>query len=210
MAMTSENVIRSVLMTVLFVLSLGRLLILYRFALVWPWHKIDLALCALPCIFFALLTGLFWSNRFPTWGEVLFWVTLIFPPLHAYLPIIFQQRENRNTPRLMRIMYPSFAALSTLAKEAFSLVGAFVLSSVHPGDLFVLSVDYLGIAAWYWLLFRQSTLGRARLRCISCYLSVVALLLLVVAIIGVLGKKWIFSLEIELVLALVSSLQLTK
>ncbi|CRL30535.1 unnamed protein product [Penicillium camemberti] len=203
MAMTSENVIRSVLMTVLFVLSLGRLLILYRFALVWPWHKIDLALCALPCIFFALLTGLFWSNRFPTWGEVLFWVTLIFPPLHA-------QRENRNTPRLMRIMYPSFAALSTLAKEAFSLVGAFVLSSVHPGDLFVLSVDYLGIAAWYWLLFRQSTLGRARLRCISCYLSVVALLLLVVAIIGVLGKKWIFSLEIELVLALVSSLQLTK
>lgn len=83
MAMTSENVIRSVLMTVLFVLSLGRLLILYRFALVWPWHKIDLALCALPCIFFALLTGLFWSNRFPTWGEVLFWVTLIFPPLHA-------------------------------------------------------------------------------------------------------------------------------
>lgn len=93
-------------------------------------------------------------------------------------------------------MYPSFAALSTLAKVAFSLVGTFVLSSVHLGGLFILSVDYLGIAAWYWWLFRQSTLGRAQLRFISCYLSVVALLLLVVAIIGMLGKTWIFALEV--------------
>ncbi|CAG8023690.1 unnamed protein product [Penicillium salamii] len=178
------------------ILSLGRLFISYRFPLNWPWHKIDLALCALPCIFFALLTGLFWSNRFPAWGEVLFWVTSIFPPLHAYLPIIFQQRKYPNTPRLLRTMYPSFAALSTLAKVAFSLVGTFVLSSVHLGGLFILSVDYLGIAAWYWWLFRQSTLGRAQLRFISCYLSVVALLLLVVAIIGMLGKTWIFALEV--------------
>lgn len=93
-------------------------------------------------------------------------------------------------------MYPSFAALSTLAKVAFSLVGTFVLSSVHLGGLFILSVDYLGIAAWYWWLFRQSTLGRAQLRFISCYLSVVALLLLVAAIIGMLGKTWIFALEV--------------
>jgi hypothetical protein len=44
-------------------------------------------------------------------------------------------------------MYPSFAALSTLAKVAFSLVRAFILSSAYLGDLFILSVDYLGIAA---------------------------------------------------------------
>ena len=83
MGMISENIVKSVLVTILLVLSLGRLFISYRFPLNWPWHKIDLALCALPCIFFALLTGLFWSNRFPAWGKVLFWVTSIFPPLHA-------------------------------------------------------------------------------------------------------------------------------
>jgi hypothetical protein len=83
MAMTSEIIIRSVLVTILLVLGLGRLFVLYRFPLNWPWHKIYLALCAFSCIFYALLTGLFWSNRFPAWGEVLFWVASIFPPLQA-------------------------------------------------------------------------------------------------------------------------------
>jgi hypothetical protein len=83
MAKISESIIRSVLMTALLVLSLGRLFISYRFPLDWPWHKTNLALCALPGVFFALLSGLFWSNRFPAWGEVLFWVTSIIPPLHA-------------------------------------------------------------------------------------------------------------------------------
>lgn len=93
-------------------------------------------------------------------------------------------------------MYPSFAALSTLAKVVFALVGTLLLSSAHLGGLFILSVDYLGIAAWYWWSFRQSTLDLAQLRCISFYLSVVALLLLVVAIIGMLSKTWIFALEV--------------
>ena len=128
-----------------------------------------------------------------------------------YLHIVFQQRENRNTPRLLRIMYPSFATLSTLTKVAFSLVGTFLLSSVHLGGLFILSVDYLGIAAWYWWLFRQSTLGRAKLRCISCYISVVAILLLLVAIIGMLGKTWIFALEvITIILILPTILTLSR
>ncbi|CAG8326976.1 unnamed protein product [Penicillium salamii] len=194
--MISENIVRSVLVTVLLILSLGRLFVLCRYPSNWPWHKADLALCALSCVFFALLTGLFWSNRLPAWGEVLFWVTSIFPPLHAYLRIIFQQRENPNTPQSLRIIYPCFAALSAVAKVAFSFIGTFLFSSVHLGGLFILSVDYLGIAAWYWWLFQQSTLGRAQLRCISCYLSVLALLLLVVAIIGMLGETWILALEV--------------
>ncbi|CAG7938210.1 unnamed protein product [Penicillium salamii] len=205
--MISENIIKSVLVTALLILSFGRLFVLCRYPFNWSWHKADLALCALSCVFFALLTGLFWSNRFPAWGEVLFWVTSLFPSLHAYLRIIFQQRENPNTPRPLRIMYLSFAALSTLAKVTFSLVGTFVLSSVHLGGLFILSVDYLGTAAWYWWLFGRSTLGRAQLRCISCYLSVVALLLLVVAVMGMLGQTWILSLEVQLVIVLLSSLQ---
>lgn len=83
-----------------------------------------------------------------------------------------------------------------MAKVAFPFIGTFLLSSVHLGGLFVLSVDYLGKAAWYWWLFQQSTLGRAQLRCISCYLSVLALLLFVVAIIGMLGETWILALEV--------------
>jgi hypothetical protein len=93
-------------------------------------------------------------------------------------------------------MYPCFAALSTLTKVAFSLVGTFVLRSIHLGGLFILSVDYLGIAAWYWWLFRQSTLGRAKLRCILCYISLVAILLLVLAILGMLGHSWVLALEV--------------
>lgn len=83
MAMISENIVRSVLMTVVLVLSLGRLLIFYRLSSNWRWRKLDFTLCAFSCIVFALLTGLFWSDRFPAWGEVFFWVTSIFPPLHA-------------------------------------------------------------------------------------------------------------------------------
>jgi hypothetical protein len=125
--------------------------------------------------------------------------------MSQYLRIVFQQREYPDTPRFLRTIYPSFVALSTLAKVVFSLVGTFRLSSAHLGGLFILSVDYLGIAAWYWWLFRQSTLGRAKLRYISCYLSVGTLLLLVVAIIGMLGKKWIYALEVITIISILST-----
>jgi hypothetical protein len=125
--------------------------------------------------------------------------------MSQYLRIVFQQREYPDTPRFLRTIYPSFVALSTLAKVVFSLVGTFRLSSAHLGGLFILSVDYLGIAAWYWWLFRQSTLGRAKLRYISCYLSVGTLLLLVVAIIGMLGKQWIYALEVITIISILST-----
>jgi hypothetical protein len=125
--------------------------------------------------------------------------------MSQYLRIVFQQREYPDTPRFLRTIYPSFVALSTLAKVVFSLVGTFRLSSAHLGGLFILSVDYLGIAAWYWWLFRQSTLGRAKLRYISCYLSVGTLLLLVVAIIGMLGKQWIYALEVIIIISILST-----
>ena len=93
-------------------------------------------------------------------------------------------------------MYPAFAVLSALAKVALSLARTFLLSSVHPGGLFVLFVDYIGVAAWFWLMVRHSTLARPKLQYISCYLSIMALLLLVVAIIGTLGKSWMIALEV--------------
>ncbi|CAG8219964.1 unnamed protein product [Penicillium nalgiovense] len=207
--MVSEIIIRSVLVTVLLLLNIGRLYLLYRTQSQWRWHKADLALCALSCSSFAILTGLFWSNRFPAWSHVLFWITPIFPPLQAYIRIIFQQRENPLTPRILRFIYPPFSVLSTLAKVAVSLVGTFLLTSAHLGGLFILFADYFCVAAWYWWLSRQSTAGRAKLRYISCHLAAMVLLLLVVAIMGTLGRSWMIALEIELVVIVIwaSSLQ---
>ncbi|CAG8244422.1 unnamed protein product [Penicillium nalgiovense] len=71
-----------------------------------------------------------------------------------------------------------------MAKIAVSLVGTFLLKSAHLGSLYILFADYLCVVAWYWWLFQQSTAGRAKLRCISCHLSAMALLLLVIAVIG--------------------------
>ncbi|KAJ5471421.1 hypothetical protein N7530_008778 [Penicillium desertorum] len=99
-----------------------------------------------------------------------------------YIRIIFQQRENPLTPRLLRFICPSFSVASTLAKIAVTLVGTFLLKSAHLGSLYILFADYLCVVAWYWWLFQQSTAGRAKLRCISCHLSAMALLLLVFAV----------------------------
>ncbi|CAG8892859.1 unnamed protein product [Penicillium nalgiovense] len=147
--------------------------------------------------------------RFPAWSQVLFWITPIFPPLQAYIRIIFQQRENPLAPRLLRFICPSFSVASTLAKIAVSLVGTFLLKSAHLGSLYILFADYLCVVAWYWWLFQQSTAGRAKLRCISCHLSAMALLLLVIAVIGTLERSWMIALEIELVIIAIwaSSLQ---
>ncbi|CAG8647597.1 unnamed protein product [Penicillium salamii] len=209
MVVVSQNIIRSVLVTILLLLNFGRLFLLYCIQPRWRWYKVDLALCALSCSSFAILTGLFWSNRFPAWSQVLFWITPIFPPLQAYIRIIFQQRENPLTPRLLRFICPSFSVASTLAKIAVSLVGTFLLKSAHLGSLYILFADYLCVVAWYWWLFQQSTAGRAKLRCISCHLSAMALLLLVIAVIGTLERSWMIALEVELVIIAIwaSSLQ---
>ncbi|CAG8882003.1 unnamed protein product [Penicillium nalgiovense] len=209
MVVVSQNIIRSVLVTILLLLNFGRLFLLYCIQPRWQWYKVDLALCALSCSSFAILAGLFWSNRFPAWSQVLFWITPIFPPLQAYIRIIFQQRENPLTPRLLRFICPSFSVASTLAKIAVSLVGTFLLKSAHLGSLYILFADYLCVVAWYWWLFQQSTAGRAKLRCISCHLSAMALLLLVIAVMGTLGRSWMIALEVELVIIAIwaSSLQ---
>lgn len=70
------------------------------------------------------------------------------------------------------------------------------MSSVHVGSLFILFLDYLGVAAWYWWLVGQTSAGRAKLWYISCYVSVMAFVLLVIAILGSVCKSWIIALEV--------------
>lgn len=178
--MILENIIRSVLVTVLLILSLKRLFVLYQYPSNQLQYKADLTLYILSYVFFALLTGLFQSNRLLVQGKVLFQITSIFLPLYIvgrlyirldykessfrltilqYLRIIFQYQQNLNIPRLLYIIYPSFTILSAIAKIAFFFIRIFILSSVYLSGLFILSIDYLDITTQYQQLFRQSTLG---------------------------------------------------
>ena len=81
--MISEHIVQSVLVTVLLLLTIVRLLLLWRFQSKWSCYKIDLGLCALSCICSAVLSGLFWSENSPTTSEILFGVTSIFPTLQV-------------------------------------------------------------------------------------------------------------------------------
>jgi hypothetical protein len=57
--MISEDIIKSVLVTILLLLNVRRLSLLYYILSKWRWYKFDLGLCALSYIAFAILTGLF-------------------------------------------------------------------------------------------------------------------------------------------------------
>ncbi|CDM32688.1 hypothetical protein PROQFM164_S02g002839 [Penicillium roqueforti FM164] len=109
-----------------------------------------------------------------------------------YIRIIFQQRENPLIPRLLRFICPSFSVALALAKIVVSHVGTFLLKSAYLGSLYILLADYLCVV----------------LRCISCYLSAIALLLLVIAVIGMLERLWMIALEVELVIIAIWALSL--
>ena len=86
--------------------------------------------------------------------------------------------------------------LSSLDKIAIAFVGAFLRDSVHLGGLFILFIDYLGVAAWYLWLVGQSTEARAKLRNISCYIIIMVIILLVITILGTHWKLWAIALEV--------------
>jgi hypothetical protein len=73
----------TVLMAVILLLSLIRLLTWYHFGSKWSAYKIDYAVGTTSCILFAVLLGLFWSERSPMWSRVLLWFSTILPPLQV-------------------------------------------------------------------------------------------------------------------------------
>jgi hypothetical protein len=79
---------------------------------------------------------------------------------------------------------------------AVTLGDTFYLSRVHLGSLFILVMDYGGVTWWYWWLAGQMTEGRAKVRRVSYYLSVMAFFLLMIAIMGTACKAWIIALEV--------------
>jgi hypothetical protein len=79
---------------------------------------------------------------------------------------------------------------------AVRLSGTFYLYSGHLGGLFILVIDYVGAAWWYWWLVGQMTEGRARVRHILYYVSAMVFFLLIIAIMGTAWKSWVIALEV--------------
>ena len=59
------------------------------------------------------------------------------------------QRQVEEVSQLLKISCPLFAALSGLVKIAMTVMGTFLAASFHLGVLYVLFLDYMGIATWY-------------------------------------------------------------
>ncbi|KAJ5655000.1 hypothetical protein N7490_002003 [Penicillium lividum] len=185
----------TVLMAVILLLSLIGLLILYHFGSKWSAYKIDYAVGTPSCIVFAVLLGLFWSDRSPVWSRVLLWFSIILPPLQVFLRINSQQRQYDGAPRMLLIVARMLVTFSIVATLTVALVGAFVKESVHPGGLFILCVDYFAAAMWYWWRLQHETERQTTFRRTWYYLVVLTMILLVVAIFGILRVSWIIALE---------------
>jgi hypothetical protein len=84
--------------------------------------------------------------------------------------------------------------------------GAFLLGSTHYLILFLISLDYLGITAWYLWLGRLATQTKSLLRGIIACFSCLSVLLLAVAILGTVSELW--SIAIEVITSKMSLLKL--
>ncbi|KAJ5982366.1 hypothetical protein N7451_012466 [Penicillium sp. IBT 35674x] len=197
--MLSKQIVPSVLMAVILLLSVIRLFLLYRFGSKWSAYKVDYAVGTTSCILFAVLSGLFWSKQYPAWSQILLWLTTIFPPLQVFLRINYQQRRFEETPRMLLIAARAHVILSSIAKLAIALIGHFILDSVYQGGLFILCADYFGVAIWYWWLLGRETEGQVTFRRVLCYISVMTLILLVFAITGIQWVSWVVALEAQLI-----------
>lgn len=113
-----------------------------------------------------------------------------------FLRVHFQQRENPFTPAALFRTYASYAVVSSLAKMASSVIGAFCPTAALPACLFVLAVDYLMVTMWYLWLFGQATQARARFGLISLGVSALFAVMLAVAVLGALWKSWDVALEV--------------
>jgi hypothetical protein len=89
------------------------------------------------------------------------------------------------------------AALSSVVKAVVAITGSFYWDRLHWGILYILCLDYLSVAFWYWWLVGQVLQGRSRLQMIALYVSVMVLFLLATAAIGTVWKLWIIALEVS-------------
>lgn len=90
-----------------------------------------------------------------------------------------------------------FAILSSIVKVVVAVTGTFYWDRLHWSILYILCLDYLGVASWYWWLVGQVLQGQGRLQMIALYVSVMVLLLLASAAIGTVWKLWIIALEVS-------------
>ncbi|KAJ5267716.1 hypothetical protein N7478_010524 [Penicillium angulare] len=194
--MTSEDQVQSILMSALTLASIMRLSLIVRFQRPWHFYHLDLALSAASSISFVVLSGLRWGEIYAVWCQTLLWMTSAFLTGQVFLRVHFQQCENPFTPVALIRTYALYSVVSSLAKIASSVVGAFRPTAAHPVCLFVLAVDYLMVTIWYLWLPGQATQSRARFGIISFGVSALFAVMFAVAVLGTLWKTWDIALEV--------------
>jgi hypothetical protein len=213
--MISRSITASSLVTLLALIHLIRLYLLLRFKTEWTRFKADIILSTSSCTIFAVLTGLFWANKAPVGRQVLLQLSavpttlqmvcfIVLSPFECglrvskFLRIDFQQRRHPTLPGWVLILCPVLAVLSSISKVVVTIIGRFYWDNLRWGNLYILCLDYLGVALWYWRLVGQ-VLVRRRQQMIALYVSCLALLLLASAAIGTVWKLWIIALEVSLI-----------
>ena len=92
------------------------------------------------------------------------------------------------------------AAISPTAKITVTILSTFVSPPLLQAELYLLFVDYLAAAGWHWWLDGQTTCGfrtRLHVRYGACYVSLLSLVLLAVAIMGTIWAAWLWALEVS-------------
>lgn len=75
-------------MTLLLTMSMARIYLLFHVQMTWPYSRVDMVLCALLCLSFGVLVGLFWSKMAPAWSQIIFGLTPILPTLQVVCLVI--------------------------------------------------------------------------------------------------------------------------
>ena len=133
------------------------------------------------------------DGRAQFWGQSLSMLTLI-----QFIRLHYQQKSHPNIPRYVRFGCLLYAFLSAAAKIVFTITGIFMIDRIHSAGLFLLFLDHLGVVIWYWWLTGSATETRKLLRYISVHLSLMASVLLAMAIFGTVSKLWINAIEVYL------------
>jgi hypothetical protein len=95
--MLSDLSFQALLITMLLFALIARLLLLWVFGDDWPFHKMDLALCVLSILLFALLAGLLWSEKPSLWIEIFLGILSTIPSMQNVCASLRKSQFYANT-----------------------------------------------------------------------------------------------------------------
>lgn len=213
-------IMNSISTTCVLLMSLIRFVQSYHsFSQYKVYRRADLALSVSLCATLIILASLSWSKADMHWTPILSDLAAGFPPAQIvsrdldpnfqihnaqwlwspthsqqFLRIYFFQRCVCGVPQQIVTLYVLFAVCSGLAKITAAVTGTFLAPQLHLAVLFLLVADYLGAACWYWWQTKHNppdSRVRAHVQSISYYVSVMAVVWLVIASLAAFLGTWL-------------------